>query len=56
MILKKDEIQIINKFDSPRVLLIGDNYKQSTVLLYHKKSGILVFSCTLNILVIMWIQ
>jgi hypothetical protein len=37
MILKKDDILIINKFDSPCVLLIGDNYTPSTVLLCHKK-------------------
>jgi hypothetical protein len=37
MILKKDDIRIIDKFDSPRVLLIGDNYKHSTVLLCHEK-------------------
>jgi hypothetical protein len=37
MILKKDDIRIINKFDSSRVLLIGDNYKYSTVLICHKK-------------------
>jgi hypothetical protein len=37
MILKKDDILIINKFDSPCVLLIGDNYKHFMVLLCHKK-------------------
>lgn len=37
MILKKDDIRIINKFDNPRVLLIDDNHKHSTVLLCHKK-------------------
>jgi hypothetical protein len=37
MILKKDDIRIIDKFDSPRVLLIGDNDKHSTVLLCHEK-------------------
>jgi len=35
--LKKDDIRIVNKFDSPCVFLIGDNYKHSTVLLGHKK-------------------
>ena len=39
MILKKVDIRIINKFDSPRVLLIRDNYTPSTVLLCHKKWG-----------------